>query len=276
MNKHNRTIYQSIKKDLIKGCRRFYWFFYCKLKYFYYFNLQKTSNYKNLKISMLLPTRERSKKFLRLLESIEETCFLKERLEILLLLDSDDKEINLYNDIITSGKFQKLNINIFIKNLDTHAQRNNYLASESNGEIIFPINDDMIFLSNNWDIEIDKVFSKVQNEAYCLWINSGLKYNYLHCDFPMVNRKWFDKLGYIGSEFFKFWYLDAWICDLSFKSKKFFITNKIRTYQFSAHSIKSEVDNTHLKNLENDIPKHDFITWNNTNKYRIKDAKKLI
>ena len=80
---------------------------------------------------------------------------------------------------------------------------------------------------------------------------------------------------YKQSEFFKFWYLDAWICDLSFKSKKFFITNKIKTFQFSAHTIKSEVDDTHLKNLKNNIPENDFITWHNTNKYRIKDAKKL-
>ena len=74
---------------------------------------------------------------------------------------------------------------------------------------------------------------------------------------------------------FKFWYLDTWICDLSFRSKKFLITNKIEVFQYSAHSIKYEVDIKHLKNLQNDIPQKDLITWQNTKKYRITDAKKL-
>tara|TARA_A100001011_G_C14251829_1_gene818245 strand:+ start:14 stop:850 length:837 start_codon:yes stop_codon:yes gene_type:complete len=277
MKKHNRTIIQSIKKDIIKGYKRFFWFFYTKLKYFFYFdlNFRKSTNNKEFKISLLLPSRERSKKFIRLLDSINKTCFIKNRLEILLLIDEDDNETDKYQSIILSEKYKKLDIKFFSKNFETHAIRNNFLAKNSTGEIIFPINDDMIFISNNWDKEIDKVFIKVSNQAYCLWVNSGLKYNHLHCDFPMVNRKWYEKLGYVGSEFFKFWYLDAWICDLSFKSKKFFITNKIKTFQFSAHTIKSEVDDTHLKNLKNNIPENDFITWHNTNKYRIKDAKKL-
>ena len=82
-------------------------------------------------------------------------------------------------------------------------------------------------------------------------------------------------MGYVGSEFFEFWYLDTWICDLSLRSKKFLITNKIKVFQYSAHTIKDEVDNTHLKNLQNNIPQKDLITWQNTKKYRITDAKKL-
>ena len=277
MKKHNRTLIQSIQKDLIKGYRRFFWFFYSKIKYFLFFNisLSKLSNNDEFKISLLLPSRERTKKFIRLLDSINKTCLIKNRLEILLLIDENDKEADEYKNIINSHEYNELDIKIFSKTFDTHAVRNNFLAKNSIGDIIFPINDDMIFVSDNWDKEIDKVFSKVKKNAYCLWVNSGLKYNHLHCDFPMVNREWYNRLGYIGSEFFKFWYLDAWICDLSFKSKNFFITNKIKTFQFSAHTIKSEVDDTHLKNLKNEIPEKDFITWHNTNKYRIKDAKKL-
>jgi len=277
MKKHNRTLLQSLKKDIVKGYRRFYWFFYSKIKYFLYFNLKPTSHkQERFNISLLLPTRERSKKFIRFMNSLYETCKDKNRIELLLLIDENDKEIDKYKTIVNSKKYEIFNIKILIKDFDTHALRNNYLAQNSKGNIIFPINDDMIFITDNWDLEVDNVFSRVLNKPYCLWVNSGLKYNHLHCDFPMVNREWFDRLGYIGSEFFRFWYLDAWICDLSFKSKKFFITNKIKTFQFSAHSIKAEVDSTHLKNLKNNIPEQDFIMWNKTNKYRITDAKKLL
>jgi len=278
MKKHNRTILQSIKKDFVKGFRRLFWFSYSNIKYLLLikFNFLFSKKNNTFRISLLLPTRERSRKLLRLLNSIVETCSYNNRIEILLLIDEDDKELKEYKEITNSTLYKNLNIILLIKNLDTNAKRNNFLANKSTGDILFPINDDMIFITNSWDLEVDKVFSKVYNKAYCLWVNSGLKYNYLHCDFPMVNRTWFDQLGYIGSEFFQFWYLDTWICDLSFKSRNFFITNKIKTYQYSAHTIKSEVDETHLKNLLNDVPKKDFITWHNTEKYRIRDAKKLL
>ncbi len=124
-------------------------------------------------------------------------------------------------------------------------------------------------------MEIDIEFSKVQNIPFCLWINSGQKYNYLHSDFPIVNKEWYNRLGYIGSEYFNFWYQDKWICDLSFRSKKFLVSNKINLFQFSAHSIKEEVDNTHLRNIKDDIPNKDLQIWNNTLNYRINDAKLL-
>ena len=43
--------------------------------------------------------------------------------------------------------------------MPSHAKRNNYLAKLSTGNIIFPVNDDMIFVSLNWDTNIDKEFS---------------------------------------------------------------------------------------------------------------------
>ena len=67
---------------------------------------------------MLLPTRERSKKFIRLLNSINETCMFKERLNLLLLIDEDDKEINLYEEIIKKSNYNDLNIKIYIKTLE--------------------------------------------------------------------------------------------------------------------------------------------------------------
>ncbi len=275
--KIKKTLYQSIKKDLIKGVRRFYWYSYTNIKYFFFTFIKylKKKDNKMFSISLLLPTRERTEKFIRLLNSINETCVLKERLDLLLLIDEDDKEISLYKEISESTKYKDLNIKIYINSLKTHAQRNNFLANKTNNEIIFPINDDIVFKTNAWDTVIDEEFSKFGDKPYCLWTNSGQKYNYLHCDFPIINRKWFDKLGYVGSEHFRFWFLDTWICDLSFRSKQFLITDKIEIYQYSAHTIKEEIDDTHLKNLKDNIPQDDLNTWNNTLKYRISDAKKL-
>ena len=277
MKKRKRSILQSLKKDLKKGFKRFYWFIYTFFKYYY---LTIKFNFfiniiNNNKISLLLPSRERSEKFKRMLNSLQSKCLNIDRIEILLLLDEDDKEIISYKNLIEKN-YRNLNIKLVIKNLKTHALRNNYLASLSSGDILFPANDDMIFISNDWDHNIDKEFSKIDmNKPYCLWINSGKKYNYLHCDFPILNRAWYKSLGYIGSEFFNFWYLDTWICDLSFKSKKFLVSNKITVEQLSADTHENEVDNTFLKNKKDGIPEKDFLIWNDTENNRKIDANKL-
>jgi len=275
--KKKRTKLEKLKINISKTCRRIYWFFYTKILYIYYsikFFLYK-KDLKKFKISLLLPTRERSKKFQRMLNSLITTCYDIERIELLLLVDHDDKELNNYKTIIDNDRYKNLSIKIFIENIDTHAKRNNFLANHSNKEILFPINDDMIFQSKNWDIEIDKLFSKVNDIPFCVWIDAGQKSIYLHCEFPIINNIWYKRLGYVASEYFKFWYLDTWICDLSYKSKRFFITKKIKVYQYSAYLIKEEIDNTTLKNIENNNAKKDFQTWHNTEEYRIKDAKLL-
>ena len=181
MNKKRRTILQSIKKDILKGFKRFYFFIYTTIKYHYisskaYFFKK---NKQKFKISLLLPTRERSKKFERLLISLIDTCQDKSRIEILLLLDENDKEILEYKNIIGKSIFRSLKFFLISKNLKTHAMRNNYLANLCNGEIIFPINDDMIFVSDKWDDQIDNEFSKINMQnPFCIWIKSNIKYRY--------------------------------------------------------------------------------------------------
>ena len=277
--KEKKSIYQSIKKDIFKGFKRLYFYTYTISKY-YYLSLKfrySKKKIKKYKISILLPTRERSKKFNRMLNTLINTCNDISRIEILLLIDGDDKEINLYKKILREKIYEKLNIKIIIKDLKTHALRNNFLAKMCNGEIIFPINDDMIFVSKKWDEVIDKEFSKnVQNRPFCLWIKSNVKYRYLHCDYPIINREWYNRLGYVGSENFNFWYLDTWICDLSILSGRYIVTPDITVDQLSANRFQKEIDDTHLRNINSDMGDKDLRIWNETKKERLVHSKLLL
>ena len=277
--KEKKSIYQSIKKDIFKGFKRLYFFTYTISKY-YYLSLKfrySKKKIKKYKISILLPTRERSKKFNRMLNTLINTCNDISRIEILLLIDEDDKETNLYKQILRDKIYEKLNIKIIIKDLKTHAIRNNFLAKMCNGEIIFPINDDMIFVSKKWDEVIDKEFSKnVQNRPFCLWIKSNVKYRYLHCDYPIINREWYNRLGYVGSENFNFWYLDTWICDLSILSGRYIVTPDITVDQLSANRFQKEIDDTHLRNINSDMGNKDLRIWNETKKERLDHSKLLL
>ena len=55
---------------------------------------------------------------------------------------------------------------------DTDKTRNNFLVKNSSGDIIFPINDDLILLSKNWDNIIDYEFSSINpSNPFCIWVN---------------------------------------------------------------------------------------------------------
>ena len=64
--------------------------------------------------------------------------------------------------------------------------------------------------------------------------------------------------------------------ELSVRSKKFHLSPDIKIYQYSAHSIKDEVDATHLRITKNDNASKDKIIWNESLPIRINDATKLI
>ena len=275
MTKNNRNLFQSINKDISKGFKRIYWFNYLKFKKIF-LNL-KSSKIKKFKISILYPTRERSNKFNRMLNSLIDNCQDPSRINIMLLFDTDEPELDKYKKIINDKLYKNLNFQVHIKDLNNHAIRNNYLAGISNDTILFPVNDDIVFKSKNWDYFIDEEFSKIKiDEPYCIWSDTGQKYPYLHSDFPILNKAWFDRLGYLSSEIFNHWYFDTWICDLSTRSKKFHLSPDIKIYQYSAHTIKEEIDNTHLRITSNDNALKDKKIWDESVTIRINDSLKLL
>ncbi len=276
-NKIKKTIFGSIVKELKNFIRKIYWKFNFNFFYFLktFINFKK-KNIRENKISILVPSRKRSKKIHRFLETIKLKSSKLNRLELIILLDEDEVEQQDYFRIFKS--YQKyFDIKVFQTNLNTHAQRNNFLAKKSTGYIIFPANDDLIIETNRWDEFVDIEVAKFRvDEPFCLWIDSGNKYPFLHCHFPIINKVWYNKLGYVGSELFNFWYLDTWICELAKKSKKMIYVEKIKFKEFNAQSHIEEFDETYMKNISDNKMEKDIDIWNNSADIRAEESKKLI
>lgn len=265
-----RRIFFEIKK----GIKRLYWSSFHLLRNYKLKN--KKFNKKIFKIGIILPTKERSVKFSRMLDSFLKNTLNPHRIYFLILFDENEKEKEDYYKIIENGKFEKFNFSIFEKDFETNSKRINYLVENCNCEILLSFNDDAIIDSRNWDDIIDKEFSKIEYDSpYCIWPECGQKYPYLHTDFPIVNYVWVNKLGYLAKDIFLHWWVDTWICELCFVYKKFHLVKEIKIKQFSAHSISDEVDKTHLKNMDNNRPQKDYETWCNSIDIIKKDAKKL-
>ena len=278
VKKINKSIIKSLNKEIKTFSKKIYWKSFFYISYLYktvFFQISKKNVIEN-KISILIPSRSRYKKMERFLDSLKLKTKKIHRIELLLLLDNDEPELRGYLDVLDKFK-EQLNIKIFTNDLNTHAKRNNFLASHSTGDIIFPANDDMVIESYNWDIEIDNQTKKFnKNSPFCIWPDSGNKYPFLHCHFPIINRIWYEKLSYVASELFNFWYLDTWICDLAKRSNKFIYVKNIKIKEFNAQANIDEFDETYLKNIADNKMEKDIDIWNNSKKIRIEDAKKLL
>ena len=162
VNKNKKNIFKSVVKEIKITGKKIYWKNKFLISYYYksfVFFISKKKIIKS-KISILIPTRERVLKFERFINSIVKNTLSIDRCEFLVLVDPDDPEKEEYIKFIDGLKYQKLDIKIFHENLQTHAKRNNFLATKSSGEILFPANDDMIFITKEWDHLLDTEFSK--------------------------------------------------------------------------------------------------------------------
>lgn len=265
----------KILKEIKKGYNRIYFFAYCKITYFFIsLNFEKNLPFK---ISLLCPTKNRSKKFERFLKSLINNTNNINNVELLLLFDDYEEEQDYYIKLLVSSKI-KINFKYFNMQLTSHAKRNNFLAKYAIGDIILPINDDIVFKTYKWDFYLIKEFSKIDmSKPFCIWLSCDRKYKYLdYSAFPAINRKWYQSLGYIAYEKFKFWYLDWWICDISRIAKKYLVTNKVVIKQFHANTYKNEIDQTHLINSNTENLNYDKNVWLNTHQIRVEEAIKLI
>ncbi len=278
-NKIKKNILNSIVKELKNFFKKNYWKILFNYQYYiktFIYLISKKNNILINKISILVPSRGRSKKLDRFLKTLDLKTDKKSRIEFLILLDNDEPELKDYEKILRDYQ-NNFEIKIFRGSFQTHAQRNNFLAQNSTGTIIFPANDDIIIETNHWDNLIDLETSKFpKNDPFCIWPDSGNKYPFLHCHFPIINNIWYERLGYVGSELFNFWYLDTWICDLAKRSKKMIYVKKIKFKEFNAQANIEEFDNTYLKNISDNKMEKDIDIWNNSSESRIKDSNKLI
>ena len=265
-----------LKKEIFKGYLLIYYSIEVKLLKFFLFFFRKKINDKKNKISLLCPSKNRSAKFKRLCNSLLKNTDSPTRVELLLCFDLIENEIHNYEIQISLLENKGFVVKKYFKNLNSHAKRNNFIADQSEGEIIFPVNDDLIILTSKWDNIIDKEFSKNNSSnPLCVWIKCDRKYKNLdYSAFPVINTAWYNRLGYIVPEYFKFWYLDWWICEVSRLSKHYFLSN-VSIHQFHAETYHNEKDSVYMQNATSENLEHDYNMWLKTRNYRIKDSLKI-
>jgi len=135
-----------------------------------------------IKISLLLPSRGRPKKFNRLISSINKTTFDLSSIELISIHDNDDESFEEIE--FKKCKFKNIQIKSEQSSMGFY---NSECLKKSSGESIILINDDVIFKTKNWDKLVNNLALKHKDSIYLGYGNDLFKGSKLPT-FPILNR----------------------------------------------------------------------------------------
>ena len=135
-----------------------------------------------IKISLLLPSRGRPKKFNRLISSINKTTFDLSTIELISIHDNDDESFCEIE--FKKCKFKNIQIKSEQSSMGFY---NSECLKKSSGESIILINDDVIFKTKNWDKLVNNLALKHKDSIY-LWYGNDLFKGSKLPTFPILNR----------------------------------------------------------------------------------------
>lgn len=140
-------------------------------------------------ISILCPSRGRPQSLHRLLQSIQATASNLREIEVLIYLDQDDKST-------TEHDYADYSFARFLRgNRMWMSLIQNFLYSQSSGEIIMACADDFVFKTNKWDEVVVGSFANKQDPYWVLYGNDlGVHAGKIPTHF-FLNRAWPTLLG---------------------------------------------------------------------------------
>ena len=167
-----------------------------------------------MKISLLVPSRERLNLKLTLISSIITTVSDINNVELVFGVDEDDPKRDIVYKIAQAIPFVRI---VDIKNNGKFIGINriwNILAANTDSELFGYVGDDMIFMTPDWDKQIIQEFNKTNCPAdniklvHCY---DGHRDRDEICVNAFVHRKYYEVLGYFCKEDFLINWSDQWM-----------------------------------------------------------------
>jgi glycosyl transferase/beta-hydroxylase protein BlmF len=165
------------------------------------------------KISFLCPARGRPDYVIAHVESILDTIADPSRLELLFYIDRDDPRLSDYEAMFAKlATFVQGTVSLvpIVGDRVGTPKALNVMAARSAGDTLMISNDDLIFVTKAWDLEIDKAASDYPDGIFNIFFDDGYFGDKLSC-FPIIGRQWYLALGYVAPVIFEHAVVDWWI-----------------------------------------------------------------
>lgn len=232
-----------------------------------------------MKFSLLVPTRSRIVELQRMLASLSSTVHDKTNLEVLIGIDNDD-EITKNQIQFINVASADLNIKYFYRNRSDFINRDyyNWLASFSTGKYLCVSGDDLVYMINGWDKEIEEnieqYLSNKPDRIMCGGIQDNTpkpnnKLPPFPC-FPLVTKEAYNTLGFVlhpevptwGADYLLYVLytgVDRYLPVLSRLSGTFYLNH----VSYHTRQCESDATNIHVGNTFNRLkmrPEHNVDT----------------
>lgn len=156
--------------------------------------------------SLIVPTRKRPEKLARFLDSVAGTAAHPERVEVVLVIDDDDRasclshpRLNVTHTLGAPGR--------------TMGALNNAGFAASTGDWVMLLNDDVIVRTPNWDAIARKCAATFPDSFVLLHVNDTLVRQHL-CVFPLVSRAFYELCGEVCPVAYRRYRIDDHIEDV--------------------------------------------------------------
>lgn len=222
-----------------------------------------------MKISAIMPTKNRPNNLRRIFDSVLETVSNKDLFEFSIRLDSDDS-ISLP---VLQEYGSKLQIRASISDpTQNHGDLWNACWKQATGEIFMMCGDDFVFRTKGWDDKIRSVFEKSLDKIMLVYGDDGIQHAFL-ATHAFIHRKWTDALGYFAPMQFHSFYHDTWIDSLAQKINRRIYFPELN-FEHMHHIAKKAPDDLIYQEMRNKTKDDDQI-WEKTEGIRVQDAQKL-
>ena len=164
-----------------------------------------------MKISLVLPFRERTKLLSEMFESLIDTAADINNVEVLIVIDDNEPRRDTFLDIVNKAR-ESLSVEVVTVPRSEHFTKDyiNPLARRARGRWVIAINDDCDFKTIGWDVEIDRAMTahidKTRDEIFIGLLGDELprpdrekKYPKFSC-WTVVPKAVIDALGYLWDE----------------------------------------------------------------------------
>jgi glycosyltransferase involved in cell wall biosynthesis len=150
-----------------------------------------------MKISLLVPSRNRVGSLKDMIRSVANTISNVNNVEILIAIDTDDKKSQENRESIEKT-VKDLNVKTWSRAHSDYLNGDyyNWLAEKATGDYLWAIGDDVRFLSKDWDkilnIKVEAFLSNKHDRIAYITMEDGTEAS--HCCFPLITKEAFKVL----------------------------------------------------------------------------------
>lgn len=199
-----------------------------------------------MKISLLLPTKNRVERLKSFLNSILETANHIQDIEVILYIDQGDS----VSEQFTFGS-EKLKVIKIIGPHTSMGHANSTCLAKASGDLIMLVNDDILIRTPGWDDIVISQAKRYSDEIFLLFPNDLFKTNKLSA-FPIISKKLCSLIQAPFPDCFQGSFIDSHLFDIFNRLKRkgidriAFLSDVV--FEHMHYRLKkSEVDKTYLE-----------------------------